>query len=70
MQAKSGKAKVIVATDTIGPESGNKSISPELMNNRQLCEKRAPEEISYTIEKVKIEGEVKIPGKSFVIVKF
>ena len=40
------------------------------MNNRQLCEKRAPEEISYTIEKVKIEGEVKIPGKSFVIVKF
>ena len=69
LQAKSGKAKTIEKTDTIGPESGNKSISPELMNNKQLCEKRAPEEVSYTIEKVKIEGEVKIPSKSFIIVK-
>ena len=69
LQAKSGKAKTIVATDTIGPESGNKSISPEIMNNKELCEKRAPEEVSYTIEKVKIAGEVKIPGKSFLVIK-
>ena len=68
LQAKSGTAKKIVATDTIGPESGNKSISPDLMNNKQLCEKRAPEEVNYTIEKVKIKGEVKIPAKSFIIV--
>ena len=70
LQAKTGTAKKIVATDTIGPESGNKSISPDLMNNKQLCEKRAPEEVSFTIEKVKIEGEIKIPAKSFIIVKF
>ena len=70
LQAKSGTAKKIVATNTIGPESGNKSISPEIMNNKQLCEKRAPEEVSFTIEKIKIEGEIKIPAKSFVIVKF
>lgn len=68
--AKSGTAKKIVATDTIGPESGNKSISPELMTNKELCDKRAPEEVSYTIEKVKFEGEVKIPAKSLLIVKF
>ena len=70
LQAKSGTAKKIEVTDTIGPESGNKSISPDIMNNLQLCEKRAPEEVSFTIEKVKIEGEVKIPAKSFVIVIF
>ena len=70
LQAKTGTAKKIVATDTIGPESGNKSISPDLMNNKQLCEKRAPEEVSFTNEKVKIEGEIKIPAKSFIIVKF
>ena len=69
LQAKSGKAKTIVVTNTIGPESGNKSISPEIMNNRELCEIRKPEEVSYTIEKVKIDGEVKIPAKSFLIVK-
>ena len=70
LMAKSGTAKKIVATDTIGPESGNKSISPELMSNKQLCEKRAPEEVSYTVEKTKFEGEVKIPAKSFLILKF
>ena len=70
LMAKSGTAKKIVATDTIGPESGNKSISPELMTNKELCAKRAPEEVSYTIEKVKFEGEVKIPAKSLLIVKF
>lgn len=69
LQAKSGKAKTIVATNTIGPESGNKSISPEIMNNKELCEKRAPEEVSYTIEKVKVAGEVKIPAKSFLVIK-
>ena len=70
LMAKSGTAKKIVATDTIGPESGNKSISPELMTNKELCDKRAPEEVSYTVEKVKFEGEVKIPAKSLLIVKF
>ena len=70
LMAKSGTAKKVVATDTIGPESGNKSISPELMTNKELCDKRAPEEVSYTIEKVKFEGEVKIPAKSLLIVKF
>ena len=70
LMAKSGTAKKIVATDTIGPESGNKSISPELMTNKELCDKRAPEEVSYTIEKVKFEGEVKILAKSLLIVKF
>ena len=70
LQAASGTAKKIVATDTIGAESGNKSISPDIMNNKQLCEKRAPEEVKYTIEKVKIDGEVKIPSKSFIVVKF
>ena len=69
LQAKSGKAKTIVVTNTIGPESGNKSISPEIMNNRELCEIRKPEEVSYIIEKVKIDGEVKIPAKSFLVVK-
>ena len=70
LMAKSGTAKKIVATDTIGPESGNKSISPELMSNKELCSKRAPEEVSYTIDKVKFEGEIKVPAKSFLIVKF
>ena len=70
LQAKSGTAKKIVATDSIGAESGNKSVSPDLMSNKQLCEKRAPEEVNYTIEKIKIEGEVKVPAKSFLIVKF
>ena len=69
LQAKSGKAKTIVVTNSIGPESGNKSISPEIMNNLELCKIREPEEVSNTTEKVKIEGEVKIPAKSFLVIK-
>ena len=40
------------------------------MSNKDLCQKRAPEEVSYIIEKIKIQGEVKIPAKSFIVVEF
>ena len=66
-------ALFMVITKTLIKNYASLGFSPEkVLNvvNKQLCEKRAPEEVKYTIEKVKIDGEVKIPSKSFIVVKF
>ena len=67
--AASGKAKLVVATDAIGTSGGTKGVSPEVMSNLEVCEKRAPEALSYTCEKESFSGEITIPAKSFVVVK-
>ena len=67
--AASGKAKVVVATDAIGTSGGTKGVSPDFMTNLQVCEKRAPEAVSFTVSKENINGEIRIPAKSFVVVK-
>ena len=67
--AASGKAKLVVATDAIGTSGGTKGVSPDVMSNLEVCEKRAPEALSYTCEKESFSGEITIPAKSFVVVK-
>ncbi len=69
LQAKSGTAKTVVATDAVNPEVGNKVISAGKMSNLELCTKRAPEEISYTTTNTKLTGAIEIAGKSFIVVK-
>lgn len=70
LAAKSGKAKVVVATDAVSNNSGNKPISPDVMSNLEMCKKRAPEDVAYTTEKQNINGEVVLPAKSVVVFKY
>ncbi|MBP5358439.1 MAG: hypothetical protein J6Y69_04550, partial [Treponema sp.] len=70
LTAASGSAKKVVATDAIGTSGGTKGVSPDLMTNLEVCMKRAPEEVSYTVSKESINGGIKIPAKSFIVVKF
>ena len=69
LAASSGKAKKVVATDAIGTSGGTKAVSPDFMSNLKVCEKRAPEDVAYTMNKGKFSGEVKIPAKSVLVVK-
>ena len=58
-----------MATDAVSTEGGTKAVPPDLMTNLEVCMKRAPEEVSYTVAKESISGGIKIPAKSFVVVK-
>ena len=67
--ATSGTAKKVEATDAIGTTGGTKGVSPEVMSNLEVCEKRAPEAVNYTVSKENFGGEITIPAKSFIVVK-
>lgn len=69
LMAKSGKAKEIVPTKAITVEGGNKAVSVDSMTNLEVCELRAPEEVSCVTEQKKLSGKITIPAKSFVVVK-
>ena len=62
-------AKKVVATDAIGTSGGTKGVSPDVMSNLEVCEKRAPEAAAFTVSKESFGGEITIPAKSFVVVK-
>ncbi len=70
MVAKSGTAKKVVPTDAVNMEAGNKVINASLMSNIELCQKRAPEEVAYTIKQEQISGQISIPAKSIVVLKY
>lgn len=63
MKAASGKAKIPEASDAIAVDN-NHAVSTEIMSNAELCAKRAPEEASYTVEDVKLSGEIVLAAKS------
>lgn len=69
LAAASGTAKKVEATDAIGTSGGTKGVSPELMSNLEVCEKRGPEAASFTVTKENFGGEITIPAKSFIVVK-
>jgi hypothetical protein len=69
LAAASGTAKKVIATDAIGTTGGTKGVSPDVMSNLEVCQKRAPEELSYSCSKENFCGEITIPAKSFVVVK-
>ena len=68
--AASGQAKKVVATDAIcTTNNGNKAVSPDVMSNREICEKRGPEAASYTVTKENFDGTIILPAKSFFVIK-
>ena len=69
LAAASGTAKKVVATDAIGTTGGTKGVSPDVMSNLEVCEKRAPEALSYSCDKQNFIGEITIPAKSFIVIK-
>lgn len=70
MAAKSGKAKVVVATEAVNPALGNKPITPDKMSNLEMCKLRAPEDVSYTTETQKLDGKITVPAKSVVVIVY
>ena len=68
--AENGKAVVPVANGSVDPNGPNKSISSDIMSNADLCKMRFPEAAVCKVENQKIEGCLKVPGKSLMIVKF
>lgn len=69
LTAKSGTAKKIENTGTVDPNGPNKSIHCSIMSNKELCEKRAPEETAFTITEKMLDGKIELPGKSFTVIK-
>ena len=68
LTAKGGIAKKVLATDAIGTSGGTKGVSPDVMSNLQVCEKRAPEAVDYSLTKKDFTGEIILPAKSFVVI--
>ena len=67
--ALSGKAKQVEATDAIGTSGGTKGVSPDFMSNLEVCQKRGPEAVNFTLSKENFAGGITIPAKSFIVVK-
>lgn len=67
--ALSGKAKKVEATDAIGTSGGTKGVSPDFMSNLEVCQKRGPEAVNFTLSKENFAGGITIPAKSFIVVK-
>lgn len=70
LQAASGEAKHVVATDAVNPAVGNKVLGPGIMSNLEVCLKRAPEDVHLKEEKTWISGSVEVPAKSVVVVVY
>ncbi|MBP3742181.1 MAG: hypothetical protein J6J00_04280 [Treponema sp.] len=68
LTAKGGIAKKVLATDAIGTSGGTKGVSPDVMSNLEVCEKRAPEAVDYSLTKKDFTGEIILPAKSFVVI--
>ncbi|MBR1639174.1 MAG: carbohydrate binding domain-containing protein [Treponema sp.] len=60
--AANGQAKKVVATDAI-------CTTTDVMSNREICEKRGPEAVNYTISKETFDGTINLPAKSFLVIK-
>ncbi|MDY3130237.1 MAG: hypothetical protein SOW31_00755, partial [Treponema sp.] len=70
LSAANGKAVIPVANGSVDPNGPNKSIKDTVMNNQELCKMRFPEASVCKVENQKIDGCLKVPGKSLMIVKF
>lgn len=71
LQAKSGKAKVVVPSDAINTDgSGTKAVKVESMTNLQLCQKRFPEESVCISQEKQLEGSINLPAKSVMVIRY
>lgn len=67
MSALNGKAKVPVVTKAIAKDN-NRAVAIDILSNKELCELRAPEPVSYSIEEKQIDGILNVKAKSVVTV--
>ncbi|MCQ2588324.1 MAG: hypothetical protein MJ174_09415 [Treponema sp.] len=70
LQAKDGKYKAPAENGSVDPNGPNKSISAEKMSNLELCNIRFPEECECVNKTALINGQIEIPGKSLLVLKF
>lgn len=70
LMAANGKAKTPVATEGVRTGADSKTLQGNIMSNAKVCELRAPEPVSYTISKNKVDGGVTVPAKAVIVIKF
>ena len=71
MQAANGKAKPVVQTEAVDTNDGNKGLpGGDAATNFKMCELRKPEDTSYIISKIYLDGKVSLPPKTITVLKF
>ena len=70
LQPKDGKYIKPVANGFVDPNGPNKAISAEKISNFELCQKRFPEEVDFTIENKTLSNKILVPAKSVLVLKF
>ena len=70
MQPKDGKYIKPVANGFVDPNGPNKAISTEKISNFDLCQKRFPEEVDFTIKNKTLSNKILVPAKSVLVLKF
>ena len=70
LQPKNGKYIKPVANGFVDPNGPNKAISAEKISNFDLCQKRFPEEVDFTIENKTLSNKILVPAKSVLVLKF
>lgn len=69
LQAKDGKYIEPVVNGFVDPNGPNKAISADKISNIELCKKRFPEEVDFTIENKTLSDKIVIPAKSVLVLK-
>ena len=70
LQPKDGKYIKPVANGFVDPNGPNKAIKSELISNIDLCKKRFPEEVDFSVETKTLSDKISIPAKSVLVLKF
>ena len=71
MQASNGKAKLVVQTEAVDTNDGNKGLpGGDAATNFKMCELRKPEATSYIISKIHLNGKVSLPPKTITVLRF
>ena len=70
LQPKDGKYIKPVANGFVDPNGPNKAISSEKISNFDLCQKRFPEEVDFSVENKTLSNKIVVPAKSVLVLKF
>ena len=70
LQPKDGKYIKPVANGFVDPNGPNKAISAEKISNFDLCQKRFPEEVDFSVENKTLSNKIVVPAKSVLVLKF
>lgn len=70
LQPKDGKYIKPVANGFVDPNGPNKAINASIISNIDLCKKRFPEEVEFSVKNKTLSDKIVIPAKSVMVLKF